>query len=69
VATVLTVSAQNLGVKAAVEGVYTLDEWHSDGKVLRPPQAEGRIVFRDGAVMFILIDNMQDSKKTYVGPS
>ena len=65
-ATVLPVSAQNLEVKAAVEGVYTLDEWHSDGKILRPPQAEGKIVFRDGAVVFILIDNMQDSKRTSV---
>jgi len=29
-------------LRAAVEGTWQLEEWHVDGQVLRPPQADGR---------------------------
>jgi hypothetical protein len=52
-------------LKAAIEGVYILDEWNIDGQTFRPPAVEGRFVILNGNVMSVLIDITQDSKKTY----
>jgi hypothetical protein len=52
-------------LKGAIEGVYIVDEWNSDGKTFRPPQVEGRVVYLNGVVVAILIDTMQEAKKTY----
>ena len=41
-------------LRAAVEGTWQLEEWHVDGQVLRPPQADGRWSNRDGVVLFML---------------
>lgn len=36
-----------------IEGSFELAEWKADGKVLRPPQVEGRFSLRDGMVLFM----------------
>jgi hypothetical protein len=51
-------------LRAAVEGVYTLQEWHSEGKVLRPPQIEGRFVLMNGTVTTILLNDGEESNRT-----
>ena len=63
---VMTCNAQSLSeLKSAVEGVYILDEWYSDGKPYRPPQVEGRLILQNGVIAVILIDTIHNSKKTY----
>jgi hypothetical protein len=52
-------------LKAAIEGVYILDEWNIDGQTFRPPAVEGRFVILNGNIMTVLIDTTQYSKKTY----
>jgi hypothetical protein len=52
-------------LKAAVEGVYILDEWIIDEQTFRPPAIEGRSVIFNGNIITILIDTTQESKKTY----
>jgi hypothetical protein len=64
--TIVTCNAASITeLKAAIEGVYILDEWHNDGQIFRPPVVEGRFVVLNGNVMTVLIDTMQESKKTY----
>jgi hypothetical protein len=41
-------------LRAALEGTWQLDEWHVNGQVLRPPQADGRWSNHDGVVLFVL---------------
>src|SRR5262245_47797012 len=41
-------------VMELLEGTWELDEWHVDGKVLKPPIAVGRLSHRDGVVMNIM---------------
>ena len=43
-------------LKAAIEGVYILDEWNIDGQTFRPPAVEGRFVVLNGNIMTVLID-------------
>jgi hypothetical protein len=52
-------------LKAAIEGIYILDEWNIDGQTFRLPAVEGRFVILNGNVMSVLIDTTQASKKTY----
>jgi hypothetical protein len=52
-------------LKAAIEGVYILEEWNIDGQTFRPPAVEGRFVILNGNIMTVLIDTTQDSKMTY----
>jgi hypothetical protein len=52
-------------LKAAIEGVYILDEWTINGQTFRPPAVEGRFVILNGNIMTFLIDNSQESKKSY----
>jgi hypothetical protein len=52
-------------LKAAIEGVYILEEWKIDGQTFRPPLVEGRFVVLNGNIMTVLIDTRQDTKKTY----
>ena len=52
-------------LKAAIEGVYILDEWNIDGQIFRPPAVEGRFVILNGNIMTVLIDITQEYKKTY----
>jgi hypothetical protein len=52
-------------LKAAIEGVYILEEWNIDGQIFRPPAVEGRFVILSGNIMTVLIDTTQDLKGTY----
>jgi hypothetical protein len=52
-------------LKAAIEGVYILDEWNIGGQIFRPPAVEGRFVLLNGNVITVLIDATQEAKKTY----
>jgi len=38
-------------LRATLEGSWVLEEWHQDGKVLRPPAIGGRWTLYDGIVM------------------
>lgn len=40
-------------LRGMLEGTWQLDEWHTDGKVLRPPQIDGRWSNHDGVVLVI----------------
>jgi hypothetical protein len=40
-------------LKAILEGTWTLEEWHVDGKVMRPPEMTGVWMVHDGLVMAI----------------
>jgi hypothetical protein len=46
--------ADSMQAKAAMEGNWQLEEWHTDGEILRPPQTEGRFSVRDGVVMVLM---------------
>lgn len=48
-----------------LEGTWQLEEWHLDGSVLRPPQANGRWSLRDGVVLFVL--HRSDTSDASVG--
>jgi hypothetical protein len=50
-------------IKTAIDGAYILEEWHINENVFRPPQVEGRVVFLNGAVVSILINNTQEDRK------
>jgi hypothetical protein len=52
-------------IKAAIEGVYILDEWNIGGQIFRPPAVEGRFVILNGNIITVLIDTTQEAKKTY----
>jgi hypothetical protein len=54
------------GIKAAIDGAYILEEWHINENVFRPPQVEGRVVFLNGAVVSILINNTNEERKFIV---
>ena len=38
--------ADSMQAKAAMQGNWQLEEWHSDGEILRSPQTEGRFSVR-----------------------
>jgi hypothetical protein len=40
-------------VKAILEGTWTLEEWHVDGQIMRPPEMTGVWMVHDGRVMAI----------------
>ncbi len=50
-------------IKAGIEGVYVLQEWHRNGEVLRPPLIDGRAVLLNNRLMFIVHDHAQDSNQ------
>jgi hypothetical protein len=50
-------------IKIAIDGAYILEEWHINENVFRPPQVEGRVVFLNGAVVSILINNTQEDRQ------
>jgi hypothetical protein len=53
-------------VKARIEGVYVLYEWHRSGEILRPPLIDGRAVLLNGRIVFIVHDRAQEANKTTV---
>ena len=40
-------------LKARIVGVYTLQEWHLNGQVFRPPTVEGRMVLLNGSIVVV----------------
>jgi hypothetical protein len=51
-------------LKAGIEGVYILQEWHRNGEVLRPPLINGRAVLLNNRLMFIVHDRAQEANQT-----
>jgi len=51
-------------MKAGIEGVYVLQEWHRNGEILRPPLIDGRSVLLNGRLVFIVHDRAQESNQT-----
>jgi hypothetical protein len=56
--------ADSMQAKAAMEGNWQLEEWHSDGEILRSPQAEGRFSVRDGVVMVLMHRDLNGTRKS-----
>lgn len=55
-------------LKAGVEGVYVLQEWHRNGEVFRPPLVDGRIVLLNNRLIYMVHDRAQEpDKKTIAG--
>jgi hypothetical protein len=54
-------------LRARIEGVWALEEFHRDGQVLRSPQMEGRFVLRGGVAAFIVHDLAQRENPTARG--
>lgn len=47
-----------------MEGIYTIEEFKKDGEVFSPPQASGRYVILNGAVVWVLtIKRKRQSKQ------
>jgi len=40
-------------LRARIEGIYILEEWHRHGEVSRPPLVDARTVLLNGRIMFI----------------
>ena len=51
-------------MRSLMEGVYSLQEWRQDGKVLTPPTVDGRTVHIDGSIVFIIHRGEGDEKLT-----
>ena len=51
-------------LKARITGLYTLEEWHKDGEVFRPPQVDGRFILINGTIMTILDNRIQPSSRS-----
>lgn len=51
-------------VRAKIEGVYALEEWHTEAGVFRPPQVEGRFSMLNGTIIVILRNRMKESPQT-----
>jgi hypothetical protein len=55
-------------LKAGIEGVYVLREWHRNGEVFRPPLVDGRIVLLNNRLIYMVHDWAQEpDKKTIAG--
>ena len=54
-------------LRAALEGTWQLEEWHVNGEVLKPPQADGRWSNHDGVVLFLLHRKSADSAESTMG--
>ena len=50
-------------LKAIVEGMYTLREWHIAQEVLRPPAVDGRFVLLEGIVVTVLRNSSNGASK------
>ena len=51
-------------LRATIDGMYALEEWHTDTGVVRPPQVDGRFIALNGAVVVILHNRMQEANQT-----
>ena len=46
-------SAAPAEIRQVLEGTWTLEEWHAEGAIMRPPEMTGRWMVHDGIVMAI----------------
>src|SRR5882672_2821723 len=53
-------------VRAKIEGVYALEEWHTEAGVFRPPQVDGRFSMFNGTIIVIIHNRMKESPQTTV---
>jgi hypothetical protein len=53
-------------LRASVEGVYALQEWHKDGKAFKPSQVDGRFVLMNGTVVTILNDRTEEANQATI---
>jgi hypothetical protein len=60
-----TNAARITEMKAAIEGLYILDEWTIAGQTFHPPAVEGRFVILNGNIVTVLIDAIEESKRSY----
>lgn len=51
-------------LRATIDGMYALEEWHTDTGVFRPPQVEGRFTVLHGAVVVVLHNRIQEANQT-----
>ena len=49
-------------LRAAIEGVYVLDELHTDTGVFRPPKVEGRFVLLNDTVVFSFLNRVAEGR-------
>ena len=52
-------------LRAALEGTWQLEEWHVEGRVLKPPLADGRWSLHDGVVIFTV--HRTDTAESSIG--
>ena len=53
-------------VKGRIEGVYSLEEWHLGAEAVRAPRVDGRFMLKDGAVITILHNRVQETSQMTV---
>jgi hypothetical protein len=54
-------------IRAVIDGVYALQEWHIDNGVFHPPQVEGRFTLLNGAVVAVIHNRIEEAnRKTIV---
>ena len=45
--------AASAEIRKVLEGTWTLEEWHAEGTVMRPPEMTGRWMVYDGIVIAV----------------
>ena len=51
-------------LRAKIDGIYALEEWHTNAGVFRPPQVDGRFILHRGAVALILHNRIEEASQT-----
>lgn len=54
-------------VRAVIEGTWDLVEWHVEGRILRPPEMNGRWMVHDGIVMATRHRQSEDGYESTAG--
>jgi len=54
-------------LRSALEGTWQLEEWHLNGEVLKPPQANGYWSNHDGVVLFLLHRKSGETAESTMG--
>jgi hypothetical protein len=53
-------------IRAVIDGIYVLDEWHADTGVLRPPQVQGRLVLLNNMVVYSVDLHIADATQVTI---
>lgn len=55
-------------LRAAIDGAYVLEEWHTEAGVFRPPAVQGRFVLLNGVVVYEVRNGINEGNRlTIVG--